>query len=123
MRRDAVLITKGSLVRGHEINVANILAKDGHDISFIHVSNMPTPDILMDGVAWEIKSPIGSGKRTIENTLRTALKQSENIILDLTRIKMSEENCNREIRKQLKKTNQIKRLMVINKDSTISRLR
>lgn len=42
-----------------------------------------TPDIEMAGLRWEIKSPSGKSSRTIENNLRSALRQSANIILDL----------------------------------------
>ncbi|MBQ6414041.1 hypothetical protein IJI28_00225 [Candidatus Saccharibacteria bacterium] len=38
---------------------------------------------------WELKSPLGNGKRTISNNLREASSQSDKIILDLTRCKMN----------------------------------
>ena len=47
-----------------------------------------TPDIDVNGTRWEIKSPRGNAKKTIENDLRTARKQSENIVIDLARSKM-----------------------------------
>ena len=39
---------------------------------FLAPSNIPeihTPDILMDGIEWEMKAPQGSSKRTIEKNL------------------------------------------------------
>jgi len=47
-----------------------------------------TPDVNINGILWEIKSPRGGGKKTIDNNFRTARKQSKNIVLDLRRIKM-----------------------------------
>ncbi len=47
-----------------------------------------TPDVEVDGTKWEIKSPRGNAKKTIENNLRAARKQSENIVIDLARSKM-----------------------------------
>jgi hypothetical protein len=40
------------------------------------------------GVRWEIKSPVGNGKKTIDNNLRAAHKQSRNVVLDLRRTKL-----------------------------------
>lgn len=80
----------GVFVSVHEKLTADFLAtKMGHDITFIPPNRRrrsKTPDIEMNGLPWEIKSPIGKSSRTIENNLRTALKQSAHIILDLRRI-------------------------------------
>ena len=44
------------------------------------------PDIVMQGVAWEMKSPEGSGKYTIKKAVQNASHQSQNIIIDLRRL-------------------------------------
>ena len=70
----------------HEFDVAKYFASMGKDIKFLKPSQIPnthTPDILMDGLEWEIKSPIGNSKRTIETNFRQAVKQSRYIIFDL----------------------------------------
>lgn len=80
----------------HELEVAHILAALGHIIEFLPPSNIKgiySPDILMDKQIWEIKSPIGHSKWTIENIYKKAQKQSENIIFDLRRIDMVEKNA------------------------------
>ena len=45
---------------------AKFFADKGKNITFICPSSIPEvyrPDILMDGKEWEIKSPIGKGKK------------------------------------------------------------
>ena len=85
-----------------EFAVAKYFAELGKDIMFIPPSAIPgqhRPDILMDGVEWEIKCPEGSSKRTIENNMRKAIKQSCNIIFDLRRIKLSEAQAINQLKK------------------------
>jgi hypothetical protein len=73
----------------HELSAALILAAYFKtNVVFLRPESRKTPDIEADGVKWEIKSPRGNGKKTIDNNLRSARKQSHNIVLDLRRIKM-----------------------------------
>ena len=68
----------------HELETARFFAQRGHDIEFIPPNNSPnihTPDIKMDGVEWEIKSPVGKSKRTIEQSFRKAVMQSRYITI------------------------------------------
>ena len=58
------------------------------DVLFLRPERKKTPDIEVAGTRWEIKSPRGNAKKTIENNLRLARKQSNCIILDLRRSKM-----------------------------------
>ncbi|MDR0967394.1 MAG: hypothetical protein LBL75_01000 [Rickettsiales bacterium] len=83
---EKLLYQGGSLPESHELEVANILAGIGKDVEFlapVYIKGICMPDLIMDGKRWEIKSPIGASKRTIENNFRKAQKQSENIIFDL----------------------------------------
>ena len=108
----------------HELRAAQYFAERGYDIEFIPTSNIPeihTPDILMDGKEWEIKSPIGKSKRTIEKNLLLALKQSQNIIMDLRRINISEAQCISKIEFNFKHKGSIKRLLVIRKNGELLR--
>ena len=73
----------------HELSAALILAYHfKSDVIFLRPERKKTPDIDINGVKWEIKSPRGNGKKTIDNNLRTARKQSYNIVLDLRRVKL-----------------------------------
>ncbi|MFZ2545395.1 MAG: hypothetical protein WAW80_05450 [Candidatus Saccharimonadales bacterium] len=77
------------LPKEHELSAALILAYHfKSDVIFLRPHTDKTPDIDVSGTKWEIKSPKGNAKKTIENNLRTARKQSENIVIDLARSKM-----------------------------------
>jgi len=94
-----------------EFSTAKFFANMGKDITFIRPSSIPNhhrPDIVMDGIEWEIKCPEGSSKRTIENNIRKAEKQSHYIILDLRRIKLPEKECLAQVKQNFreKKRNQ-----------------
>ncbi len=100
MKSGKVIIQQGALIQPHELKVGELLARTGSDVTFLAVGVGKSPDIMFRGKKWEIKSPKGSKRRTIENNIRVALKQSSNIILDLSRIKVEEGSCLRYVRDQ-----------------------
>lgn len=105
-----------------EFETALYFAELGKDIVFIPTSLIPNqlrPDILMEGIEWEIKCPVGNSNRTIENNMRKALKQSKNIIFDLRHIRMSEKHCITQLEKQFFKRSQIKKLYIIKKNGIL----
>ena len=102
-----------------EFETAKYFADLGKDIIFIRPSSIPNqhrPDIQMDGLEWEIKCPEGRSKRTIENNIRAAEKQSHYIIIDLRRIKIPEKKCLSEIEINFRTKPGIKRILVITKE-------
>lgn len=119
MKTGKVIIQYGALVYPHEKRVAFLLAKTGHDVTFLPVGVDKSPDILFRGRKWEIKSPTGSKRRTLENNIRTALKQSSNVIIDLSRIKVPEDTCLRYIEDRKRRLGKKSSFMVITKDKTI----
>ena len=103
----------------HEFETAKYFAELGKDITFLKPSRIPdmhTPDILMDGIEWEIKSPTGGSKRTIETNFRKAVKQSHYIIFDLRRVKVTEKLCLSQLEKEFSVRPYVKRLLVIKKN-------
>ena len=75
--------------KDHELSAAVILAYHFKtDVIFLRPERKKTPDIDVNGIRWEIKSPMGDGKKTIDNNLRAAHKQSRNVVLDLRRAKL-----------------------------------
>lgn len=100
-----------------EISAAQIIVKYFKaDIYFVQRSSLRTADIKINGIFWEIKSPIGNGRRTIQNNLRTASRQSPNVIIDLRRCKMPTNNALARIRNEMTKSCPIKHLLIITKD-------
>jgi hypothetical protein len=90
----------------HEIKAA-LIAANGYfksDVLFLRPGRYSTPDIDVNGRKWEIKSPLGNGKKTIENNLRSARKQSENLIIDFGRMKLHQTKAIRNIKFYLEKS-------------------
>lgn len=84
----------GIVQKDHELSAALILAEYFKaDVIFLRPQLDKTPDIAVGEVRWEIKSPKGDSKKTIENNFRTARKQSLNIVIDLRRIKMHQQKA------------------------------
>ena len=109
--------------RPHEIEIAEILAKHlKTDIEFIPTTNRNTPDFLIDGTLWELKSPQGTGKNNIQRQLQYAVRQSSNVILDANRSKMHVNKIKREVEHQFKIIRSVKRLMFVSKDKTVIEL-
>jgi hypothetical protein len=106
--------------QGHEMSAAIILAYHFKtDVIFLRPTHARTPDIDVGGVKWEIKSPMGNSKKTIENNLRMARKQSRNIVIDLRRIKMHKIRAISRINYFLSKQKQIKQVIIIDKDRCV----
>ena len=105
-----------------ELETAKYCAGLGKDIRFIRPSMTPnqhTPDIVMDGVEWEIKCPEGNSKRTIENNMRKALLQSHNVIFDLRNLKLPENVGISKLEKEYRINSQLKRLYIIRKNGEL----
>jgi hypothetical protein len=105
-----------------EFETAKYLAASGKDVTFIRPSSTPnqhTPDIMMDGIEWEIKCPEGNSKRTIENNMRKAITQSNSVIFDLRHMKLSEKQCIAQPEQQFNKRSQLKRLLIIKKNGEL----
>ena len=107
----------------HEIDAAFTLARHYRCVvEFLIPTDdykRKTADIIMFGVEWEIKSPIGTSKLTIQDQFRRALKQAKNIILDTRRTKLKDELIEKYIFIELKKRSNIKKVILINKLETL----
>lgn len=79
----------------------------------------PTPDILVAGLLWEIKSPTGASRSTIENQIRSAVKQSENIVICGLDTKISDDEILKRIKAEVKNHKRILRVLYITKEKEI----
>lgn len=116
--RQGILITNGVVLKEHEMRTVVFFLKRGYNVELICPSSKQgarTPDFVMLGERWEMKSPSGKGKYLIRDTLRCAAKQSMNIVVDLRRTKMNSDKCMNELRKYIIKYRSIKKLIVIDK--------
>lgn len=109
----------------YEISAAMLIAEYfKSDVIFIKRSkNSKTADFQINNKIWELKSPIGDGKRTIQNNLRKADKQSSNIILDLRRCRMHSTQAMSRVKFELFRANKINHLVVIQKNKNIIALK
>lgn len=106
----------------HEMRTIYLFLNLGYDIELIPPSNNPqtkSPDFIMDGKIWEMKCPQGKGRTTIEHAFKKATKQSENIIIDLYRIKINEDATLKTINRWFNQTKRCKNLKVITKTRKI----
>lgn len=75
-------------IKEHELATARRLADLGHEVRFLAPSTTEgerMPDILLDGVRWEMKAPAAASRNAITQNIRKARGQSDRIILDTTR--------------------------------------
>ena len=120
--RKGKIIPNGVVLEKHEYKTVLFLTEQGFDIELIPKSNkkgIKTPDFMMNGEKWEMKSPKGEGRWLVENTLNKAIKQSPNIVLDLRRIQIHQTKCMAEVEKQFQKKKTIKKIKVITKNQKI----
>lgn len=89
------------------------------DIKFVIRSDNKTPDFLIKNKYWELKSPTGNGKYNLQHALRSAAKQSENIIIDARFSKIHINKIKNELSYQFKHSKNIKRLLLIDKQKDV----
>jgi len=103
----------------HEVDAAFILAR--HFLCTVEFLvpiddyKRKTADIVMFGTLWEIKSPIGSSKATIENQFRRASKQARNIIIDTRRTTLADKEIEKAVVRETKRHSSVKKVIFINK--------
>ena len=89
------------------------------DVKFVVRSDNKTPDFLIKGLYWELKSPTGNGKYNLQHALRSAAKQSENVIIDARFSKIHINKIKNELNYQFKRSRNIKRLLLIDKQKNV----
>ena len=106
----------------HEYETVKFFLAQGKDIELIPRSKtrgLHIGDFTMEGVLWEAKAPVGTGKKNVENILQTAIAQSRNIIIDLRRSKMPQDKAVKAYQKEFLTCKGIKRMKIITKDEQI----
>jgi hypothetical protein len=108
------------LPESFELSAANILAGFFRaDVTFLLVTSDKTPDIVVNGVRWEIKSPIGKGKRNLQHQIHRAIRQSKNIAFDARRSKIDIRKTRNYLNNYVKEDKRIKRLVLITKTEQV----
>ena len=119
-RKTGIFIASGRKPWPHELRVAEILSLAGHYVEFLEETNLHTADIKLDGTEYEIKSPESFNANTLEHTLKDAIKQSPNLIIDTSRIKKVRDLKARTfLVNQMRKQKQIRNIIMITKRGQI----
>lgn len=103
----------------HEIHTARVLALAGHFVEFLPESHLKTADILLDGIEFEMKAPETDKTSSLEQSIRNALRQCPNIIIDACRMKMRDDRARAFLVKKCNEQKQIKKMLYITKKGEI----
>ena len=108
----------GVVLHTHENATVVFLTEQGFDIELLpplQQKGARTPDIRMNDLEWEIKCPVGKSANTIKRALKTALRQSQNIIFDLRGSKMTDAVNIAKLEKEFSDIKSARRLVIITK--------
>lgn len=117
-----IIIPTGVRPWPHELRVAEILALAGYLVEFIPKGPNRTADVLLNGVEYEIKSPLTDKANTWEHTIKRALRQSQNLIMDSSRTngrKIRDDQICKFLVNKARRHPQIKRMIFITRQGQI----
>ena len=118
-KQGKIIAPSGLNIQEHEMSTARALADAGYDIEFSRRTwgkRVTSPDVVINGVMWEMKSPLASDRKAIERNLRKACRQSANVVFDSQRMKgASDAEIERELRRLRRHVRAVKRLRFVNR--------
>jgi hypothetical protein len=107
----------------YEIEVAWILARHfSATVEFLKPVDgykIKTADIVMNGLMWEIKSPIGNSVTSIGHHIAKASKQSKYIVFDARRAKLPDSDIEKRLQREFRARRSIQRLLLIKKTGEV----
>lgn len=109
-------------LKDHEYQTVKTLLVAGYDIELIPpsaIKGLRMPDIIMQGIPWEMKSPEAFGKYTLKNAIQNASHQSQNIIIDIRRIPSREPQAIKELERHFTLSRRLRRMKIICKNDEI----
>lgn len=122
MARTGKIIPNGVSLEKHENETVVFFTDRHHVVELIPPSNIPkakTPDFMMDGKPWEMKSPQGKSRATVEHAFKRAAKQSENIIIDLRRTQIATDQAKTSLERLFKASRRVKNLKIITREQAL----
>lgn len=120
-KKAGIYIEPGRKPWPHELRVGEILALNKHYVEFLTENRLPTADVRVDGIEYEIKSPERFNTNTLEHMLRNAIRrQAPNIIFDTARLrKVRDSQVQNFLKSQIYKNSRLKRIWLITKQGKI----
>lgn len=123
MRKGKIIEPAECNIRDHERRTAKAIASTGLIVEFMPEKNQDytkSPDLLINDVRWEMKSPKTANMSQIERNLKRANKQSSNIIIDSQRIKgVPDKKIQDYLISKLRTQKTIKKLVFINRNREV----
>ena len=116
------IIPNGVSLEKHEYDTVLFLTNLGYTVELIppsHIPNIRTPDFKMSSLKWEMKSPKGKSRSTLEHAFQAAMKQSTNIVFDLRRVQMPNDKAITILKNLFGYSKSIKRLLIISKEQKL----
>lgn len=118
-----VIIPPDVNVQPHELRTAKALAAKGYTVRFIRKSEEEfhlSPDVYIDGIAWEMKAPKSSLLHKVQDNLRRAVHQSQYVVFDSRRMKKIPDSAiERELCKWAKEMKKLKGLLFVNRHGQV----
>ena len=122
-RDGKIIIGPGLNVWPHELRTAEALARAGHTVEFVRkseVDHQRTPDVLIDGVPFEMKAPKSGRIDMIHKNVRRALRQANCVVFDSRRMKVLPDRAiERELRARAEEARSLRRLLYINRHGKV----
>ena len=112
-----VIVPHNHKVRPAELEAAGILAN--HFKANVRVLpkserfKESSADFEIGGIIYELKSPITSSVRSINNLIQLATKQSRNVVIDIRKSKITEKKMVAICNERLKTLKKIKKIVLI----------
>lgn len=107
----------------HERATAERLAAHGFEVEFLPVDRhegAKNPDALLNGEAWEFKSPTGTSERnTISGQFASARGQSPRLVIDLARCGLPDDVAVPQIRRRFAGQERFRRVLVLEHDGSL----
>lgn len=113
-----MIIPNGVVLEKHENATVVFLSDLGYEIELIPPVNsymVKSADFIMLGLEWEMKSPIGGSRSTMEHVFQKASKQAENIVIDLRRTKVDDVVAVSILERRFRNSKRVKKMIVITK--------
>ena len=91
-------------------------------MEFLPTRTQKTADILLDGIEYEIKSPLTDKANTLERMIKRALRQSPNLIIDSSRTngkRIRDDQIRKFLIDKVRRHKQIKRMLFITRNKQI----
>lgn len=87
----------------HEKEIAEIIAeKCGKNVEMVprvtYPQGIQTPDYLIDGSKYDLKTPIGNGKNTLYGMMKSKKRQANNFVICADKTELSTEELKRQIK-------------------------